>query len=278
MKTKRNLFLFIAAALTSLTATAQQQEDKDFLPDGIVTVEWRFNPFDYEEKPKNMAQLNARMFLNEKSAIRLGVGFGFHRDKDDQKNSKDTRCQDANNYDIINGETSIINKETSLKVAAGYEYHFAATGHLDFYVGAEAGYLGRFYSATKETATNTTNAKTMSGKLSLTRTSEYDNYKYSKSNADRTKFNEIGAELGITFNTGKKANGTYSRQNGKVLVSGTSTSANWVDTYSSDTGLTVHVDNINSKNNKTTADFVYDNTGTYTKIYIEPAIRIGWMF
>ena len=138
----------------------------------------------------------------------------------------------------------------------------------------------------------------MSGKLSLTRTSEYDNYKYSKSNADRTKFNEngffgtllagvdfyvyrklyIGAELGITFNTGKKANGTYSRQNGKVLVSGTSTSANWVDTYSSDTGLTVHVDNINSKNNKTTADFVYDNTGTYTKIYIEPAIRIGWMF
>ena len=298
MKTKRNLFLFIAAALTNLTATAQQQEDKDFLPDGIVTVEWRFNPFDYEEKPKNMAQLNARMFLNGKSAIRLGVGFGFHRDKDDQKNSKDTRCQDANNYDIINGETSIINKETSLKVAAGYEYHFAATGHLDFYVGAEAGYLGRFYSATKETATNTTNAKTMSGKLSLTRTSEYDNYKYSKSNADRTKFNEngffgtllagvdfyvyrklyIGAELGITFNTGKKANGTYSRQNGKVIVSGASTTANWVDTYSSDTGLTVHVDNINSKNNKTTADFVYDNTGTYTKIYIEPAIRIGWMF
>ena len=68
MKTKRNLFLFIAAALTNLTATAQQQEDKDFLPDGIVTVEWRFNPFDYEEKPKNMAQLNARMFLNGKTS------------------------------------------------------------------------------------------------------------------------------------------------------------------------------------------------------------------
>ena len=101
--------------------------------------------------------------------------------QDDQKNSKDTRSVDANNYDIINGETSIINKETSLKVAAGYEYHFAATGHLDFYVGAEAGYLGRFYSATKETATNTTNAKTMSGNLWLTRTSEYDNYKYSHS-------------------------------------------------------------------------------------------------
>ena len=75
---KKLLFL-TTLVLTSLTTFAQGSNDK--LPDGIMSLEWRYNPFDYEGKPVNMAQFYGRLFLNNKSVVRLGVGVGFDRDK-----------------------------------------------------------------------------------------------------------------------------------------------------------------------------------------------------
>ena len=292
----KKLFLIGAFVLTALFASAQDSGN-DYLPDGVLTVEWRFNPFDYEDKPKNMAQVNARLFLNEKHVVRLGVGVGYHRDKDENTTSKDTRNTDIKNYVAENSNKTTIDKETSLKIGLGYEYHFAYTGRLDMYAGVEAGYLGRFYSATQETKTNTTNVSTSGTTTQSTFTDFYNNLDYKKSNASRTKFNEngfygsvflgadfyvykklyVGAEMGICFNMAKKSNGTYTSDKGQVkTVDGTQTE-NWTEKYSSDTGATLRLDNI-SKTYKTTYDTVVENSGNNIRVYIEPAIRIGWMF
>ena len=77
----KKLLFIVGLALTSLTVSAQEQEVG--LPAGLFTLEWKFNPFDYESKPVKVAQLNARMFLNDKSAVRLGVGVGFDKDTDE---------------------------------------------------------------------------------------------------------------------------------------------------------------------------------------------------
>lgn len=293
----KKLILLTTFALIGLSASAQQEEN-DYLPDGILTLEWRFNPFDYEGKPKRMAEFNARMFLDAKDVIRLGIGFGFDRDKDEKNSNKDTRAADAKNYDVDRTSTTTINKETTLKIALGYEYHFANTGRLDFYVGAEAGYLGRFYNATKETSINTTNVTTSGSTTSTATVNEWTNYDYKKSNADRTKFNEngitasiftgidfyvykklyIGAELGITFNTGKKANGTYTKEDGRIASSNGTQTDNWTEKFSSETGATLRIDNLTKTYRTTVNDYAVDNSGKFTKLYIEPAIRIGWMF
>jgi len=292
--------IFFAAAMTlaTMTISAQNEEQKDYLPDGIYTVEWRFNPFDYESKPTNMAQLNGRLFLNDKSAVRAGIGFGLNNDKDETAVNKDSRASSASNYDIENTNTTTKNQEMSLKLAIGYEYHFASTGCLDFYAGAEAGYLGRFYSATKNVNSMTTNVTTAGNTVIKTQSVGTEDYEYTKSNADRTKFNEdnffgtvftgidfyvykklyVGAELGLTFSMGKKANGSYTSEITKRTVVGANETANWTQSYSSENGATVYIDHLNSNNNKTTCDYVTDHSGSLTKIYIEPAIRIGWMF
>lgn len=295
---KKTTFALLLA-MTSLTATAQEEgQQNDYLPDGMFTLEWRFNPFDYESKPTNMSQLNGRLFLDEKNAVRVSVGFGYNTDKDEEKKDLDTRLTDGNNYDVENTTTAIKNNETSLKLAIGYEYHFASTGRLDFYGGLEGGYIGRFYSATKESSTTKTNVATVSGTSTKTQSQQQQSYEYDKSNADRTKFNEngffatlftgidfyvykklyIGAELGLTFNSGKKANGTYTMTESMLSYVGANETANWNKSFSSENGATVYVDNMNKKNNKTTYDYAVDNSGTYSKLYIEPAIRIGWIF
>ena len=292
----KKIFLLSAVAVSSIAATAQT-DDGDYLPDGMVTVEWKFNPFDYEEKPKNMAQLTARMFLDAKNAVRLTAGIGFSRDKDENSNNKDTRQYDSKNYDLENSNTTLVNKETTLKIGIGYEYLLASAGRLDFYAGGEAGYLGRFYSATKETSTNSTNVSTLGTTVNVYNSTEFDNLEYEKSNADRTKFNEngfyatlftgvdfyvykklyIGAELGLTFNTAKKANGTYTENKGKVTTNGGVQSANWTENYSSETGVTMHIDNL-ARTYTRTVGYVNEHTGNTLKLYIEPAIKIGWMF
>lgn len=248
-------FLFILGlALTSLTVSAQEEEETSGLPDGVFALEWRFNPFTYESKPVNLAQLTGRLFLNEKSVIRLGLGIGYDKDKDENNTS--------NSQDVVN------NDALTLKVGLGYEYHFANTGALDFYAGVEGGYLGRFYSATQEYSETTTSGETTYV--------NYANTEYEKRNSDGDKVNEngfygtvftgidfyvykklyIGAELGLTFNTATKKAGNYTQ------VSGTKTILN---------GNLVSDDATKYSSNA-------DIKGTTTKVYIEPAIRIGWMF
>lgn len=274
----KKLLFIVGLALTSLTVSAQEQEVG--LPAGLFTLEWKFNPFDYESKPVKVAQLNARLFLNDKSAVRLGVGVGFDRDTDENTFSETV---EASKIDTI---SKITNDALTLRFSLGYEYHFANTGRLDFYAGLEGGYLGRFYSATKEYT------KTTIPSSSTTSNVHYENTEYNKRNSEGDKLNEngifgtiftgidfyvykklyIGAELGVTFNTGKKKNGNYTKVTGNKEIIGDTVFPGLTTKYSSETGI--YTDSTGKVENRP----IYETKGTYTKVYIEPAIRIGWMF
>lgn len=276
----KKLLFIVSLALTSLTVSAQEQEVG--LPAGLFTLEWKFNPFDYESKPVKVAQLNARMFLNDNSAVRLGAGVGFDKDTDEHSsNSKEGTT-------TTESTSKVTNNALTLRFSLGYEYHFANTGRLDFYGGLEGGYLGRFYSATKEISSTQTTPETTSSLIYY----NYENTEYKKRNSDGDKLNEngifasiftgidyyiykklyIGAELGVTFNTGKKKNGNYTEVTGhRESINGNIVDER-VKKYSSETGITTNYDGT------TTQGPVTETKGTYTKVYIEPSIRIGWMF
>ena len=275
----KKLLFIVSLALTSLTVSAQEQEVG--LPAGLFTLEWKFNPFDYESKPVKVAQLNARMFLNDNSAVRLGAGVGF--DKDTDENSSNSKAGTS----TTESSSKVTNNALTLRFSLGYEYHFANTGRLDFYGGLEGGYLGRFYSATKEISSTQTTPETTSSLIYY----NYENTEYKKRNSDGDKLNEngifasvftgidyyiykklyIGAELGITFNTGKKKNGNYTEVKGYRETIGTAVEEK-VKKYSSETGITINYDG------STTQGPVTETKGSYTKVYVEPSIRIGWMF
>ena len=236
----KKLLFIVGLALTSLTVSAQEQEVG--LPAGLFTL--KFNPFDYESKPVKVAQLNARMFLNDKSAVRLGVGVGFNRDDDEYSELDRISAKDS--------ISKITNNALTLRFSLGYEYHFANTGRLDFYGGIEGGYLGRFYSATEDLSATRTEVETTS---TIT---YYDYWKteYNKRNSEGDKLNEngifasvftgidyyiykklyIGAELGLTFNTGKKKNGSSTEVEGHRQTIGTTVSES-ASKYSSETGI-----------------------------------------
>jgi hypothetical protein len=267
----KKLFIVLGLALTGLTASAQDEESEG-LPDGVLAVEWSYNPIKYDAKPFTLAEIKARLFLNAKSAVRLSVGFGWDSDKDE--NSITTPSEKSVS------KTTTNNYATTVKAGLGYEYHFGNIGKLDLYGGVEGGYLGRFFSADKETL------KTVTASSTAISTYE-DNFEYKKRNADGDKQNEtgfygtlfagfdfyvykqlyIGAELGVTFNTGKQSGGNYTqvhnyRMNGLLHSS---------SIYTSETGTTV-------QDGVTTYGPIEENTTKYNRVNIEPAIRIGWLF
>ena len=290
---KKLLFL-TTLVLTSLTTFAQGSNDK--LPDGIMSLEWRYNPFDYEGKPVNMAQFYGRLFLNNKSVVRLGVGVGFDRDKQEGSWNKNTSSVNANYYDIEHMDSIKESNELTLKLSVGYEYHFANTGRLDFYAGAEGGFLGKFCSGSYAKSVNNTNVTVLLGNKNTVNNADYTNIDYTKMTPDN-KVNEmgmfatvftgvdffvykglyLGAELGITFNTGKKKNGNYTQETIKQTVVGADVTKHITSKYSTETGNTITTDHVNNTTT-TTPSYAREHTGTYTKVYFEPVIRLGWMF
>ena len=87
----------------------------------------------------------------------------------------------------------------------------------------------------------------------------------------------LGAELGITFNTGKKKNGNYTQETIKQTVVGADVTKHITSKYSTETGNTITTDHVNNTTT-TTPSYAREHTGTYTKVYFEPVIRLGWMF
>ncbi len=286
----KKLLCMLAFAMMTLTAAAQEEEEG--LPDGILALEWNFNPFDYESKPVKVAEIRARMFFDAKNALRFGVGVGFDNNTDENSSVLNTQPIDNQNYKITEDRTKITNNAITVKVSLGYEYHFASTGKLDFYGGLSAGYLGRFYSATKQITNDYSEVSFSAGSTSTTNTHKYENTDYEKCNSDQNKFNEhgifgtvftgidfyvykklyIGAELGVTYNMGKTLNGTYTQVKGtRKSLNGTAYEDS-ATKYSSETGITI------SSSGTTAYGEVKDHTGKFNKVYIEPSIRIGWMF
>lgn len=291
-------FIFTSVlALTGMVAAAQSDYQ---LPDGLLAIELQANPFSNDFNTFKMGELKARLFLDNKSVVRIGVGIGIDSDKDESSNTYDNRSQDPDNYTIETESKSVKTNQFMLKLSAGYEYHFANAGRLDFYAGAEAGYEANFYSGTSNTSYNKSTVRTYGPAESEMQTTTYTNLDYKKRTpGDNPKYNEhsifanlftgvdfyvykglyIGTELGLSFKSGKEKNGYYTEVKGSKTVQGANTTIDWVENYSSETGIRNHMDYL-SKEVTSTVNPVTDHSGSTTKlkIYVEPAIRIGWLF
>ena len=284
-------------------ASAQEEEKTGYqLPDGVVAVELQVNPFSNDFTTFKMAELKGRLFLNNKSVIRLALGLGYDTDTDEKNDQTDTRTPGSVNYTFGTTQTKTDKTQTALKIGVGYEYHFANYGRMDFYVGAEAGYEAKFYSGNKNTVTSVTNSSNGYGALPsaiVTSTNTNEKIAYNKMLPDGSKYNDhsiyaniftgldfyvykslyIGTELGISFKTSKSQNGFYDRNTMEQSYRGAIMTSNWSETYSSETGISTKVDYLFGQTTVTGGNVTdHSSRSTKVKIYVEPAIRLGWFF
>lgn len=332
-KTNMKAFLKMTAVfvltLMSTQAKAQQNEPYLYIPlQGTVTTEVMFNPFSSSSETFKLSGLKTRFFITDRDAIRLNVSYDIDNFTTNNSSSFSNKFDDQNNYEIWNEESEIISKNSTLKLALGYEYHFNTYGRLDLYAGCEVGYEKTFRSGEKNvTRSSETESVNSYGENNKTTSSYSDNIKYDGMSLDANgnlqyekygffaniftgmdfyiyKGLYIGTELGISFASGKTNNsGTYTQsydensnttriyQNDNVKeITRNTERTSW--TYSPEAGkhgvrVTTTTTDINGKID-TVSDRVeihetgsiadaYTNT-TKLKVYIEPALRLGWRF
>ena len=295
--------LFFFAVCFSLFTVANAQTD--FAPEkGDFAVELGFggDSFKFNE---NM--LKARWFISNRNAVRLKLGFGI-----DNKSTKSTISDnpiDTKNTNVINEQKDIKDKKTDFSFMLGYEYHLYRKGRFDVYAGIEMGYSMEKYSGS-ETLVRTESMYDASNRISRTYTDNYSidfvNQSCDGRNTSMNSFNTnffagfdvyvwknlyLGAELGFSIKNGKSPN-YYRKGNEKEVTTnyyyGTpnyhiTTTDNTVfgedaDVITTSTSSTLPgftptsptITNQANANNKT--------TNTNFKLYVEPAIRIGWKF
>lgn len=115
-----------AALLAGAAVCAQAQET--FTPEaGDFSVEIQFNPFSDNFKTFKIDQLEGRYFFSNQDALRFGIGFGVHTDK--QTPNPDS-------------QSNIWSKDRtgSFSIGLGYERHFFNYKRVDIYAGAGIGF------------------------------------------------------------------------------------------------------------------------------------------
>ena len=139
----RRIMIFGLALFGAVSMWAQE-------PEGKFGMELLFNPFSNDFNTFKMGELKGRYFLNEKSAVRFGVGFGIDNETTTDVESYNSKFEDdVNSYTISNKETETKINKSSLKLSLGYEHHVFTKGRLDVYVGGELGWEGKFFSGEK---------------------------------------------------------------------------------------------------------------------------------
>ena len=291
----KKLLVLLAVCAGVTTATAQELPKK-----GSIVTEIGFTPFKSsgETFKLNDAMLKFRYFVTDKDVVRLKLGVGIDNNTTD--NATFTHPQDLSGYNVqvVDNSTKTTNKKSDIQIMLGYERHFAPTGRFDVYAGAEIGFEWNNRSGSVEENGLTTGY----------RNSKLDYTEQSAKNTDYTDMTPdgelsshafkggvfagldfyiykglyIGTELGISFTSGKSPNGYYSYNESTVKTnsSGVVTYAQNVS-YSGDTGLTTTNTTIN--NNTTTTISAQqasttERSATKLKLYVEPAIRLGWKF
>lgn len=305
----RKIMIFGLALFGAVSMWAQQNEGK-------FGMELLFNPFSDDFETFKMSELKGRYFLNEKSAVRFGIGFGIDNTTTTDTESFNNKFDDdVNSYTISNKETETKINKSSLKLSLGYEHHVFTKGRFDVYLGGELGWEGKFFSGEKDETTNEESKQT-NGTNSYTTTTRMVNshYEYEKMTPNN-EYNEsrffvnaftgvdfyiykglyIGTELGISFSNGKSLNGTYTHDYSEDAVTkhisvGRTDKETYVKktSYSSETGMTIGEESrtysSNSGNNyendiKQAGNVTdYESSNTKLEIYVEPALRIGWRF
>ena len=291
----KKLLVLLAVCAGVTTATAQELPKK-----GSIVTEIGFTPFKSsgETFKLNDAMLKFRYFVTDKDVVRLKLGVGIDNNTTD--NATFTHPQDLSGYNVqvVDNSTKTTNKKSDIQIMLGYERHFAPTGRFDVYAGAEIGFEWNNRSGSVEENELTT--RYSNSKLDYTEQSAR-NTDYTDMTPDGELSSHafkggvfagldfyiykglyIGTELGISFTSGKSPNGYYSYNESSVTTnsSGVVTYAQ-NKSYSGDTGLTTTNTTIN--NNTTTTISAQqasttERSATKLKLYVEPAIRLGWKF
>lgn len=291
----KKLLVLLAVCAGVTTATAQELPKK-----GSIVTEIGFTPFKSsgETFKLNDAMLKFRYFVTDKDVVRLKLGVGIDNNTTD--NATFTHPQDLSGYnvEVVDNSTKTTNKKSDIQIMLGYERHFAPTGRFDVYAGAEIGFEWNNRSGSVEENGLTTGYS--NSKLDYTVQSAR-NTDYTDMTPDGELSSHafkggvfagldfyiykglyIGTELGISFTSGKSPNGysSYNESTVKTNSSGVVTYAQNVS-YSGDTGLTTTNTTIN--NNTTTTISAQqasttERSATKLKLYVEPAIRLGWKF
>lgn len=291
----KKLLVLLAVCAGVTTATAQELPEK-----GSIVTEIGFTPFKSsgETFKLNDAMLKFRYFVTDKDVVRLKLGVGIDNNTTD--NATFTHPQDLSGYNVqvVDNSTKTTNKKSDIQIMLGYERHFAPTGRFDVYAGAEIGFEWNNRSGSVEENGLTTGYS--NSKLDYTVQSAR-NTDYTDMTPDGELSSHafkggvfagldfyiykglyIGTELGISFTSGKSPNGYYSYNYSSVETnsSGVVTYAR-NESYSGDTGLTTTNTTIN--NNTTTTISAQqasttERSATKLKLYVEPAIRLGWKF
>lgn len=291
----KKLLVLLAVCAGVTTATAQELPQK-----GSIVTEIGFTPFKSsgETFKLNDAMLKFRYFVTDKDVVRLKLGVGIDNNTTD--NATFTHPQDLSGYNVqvVDNSKKTTNKKSDIQIMLGYERHFAPTGRFDVYAGAEIGFEWNNRSGSVEENGLTTGYS--NSKLDYTVQSAR-NTDYTDMTPDGELSSHafkggvfagldfyiykglyIGTELGISFTSGKSPNGYYSYNYSSVETnsSGVVTYAR-NESYSGDTGLTTTNTTIN--NNTTTTISAQqasttERSATKLKLYVEPAIRLGWKF
>ena len=291
----KKLLVLLAVCAGVTTATAQELPKK-----GSIVTEIGFTPFKSsgETFKLNDAMLKFRYFVTDKDVVRLKLGVGIDNNTTD--NATFTHPQDLSGYnvEVVDNSTKTTNKKSDIQIMLGYERHFAPTGRFDVYAGAEIGFewnnrsgsieengLTKGYSNSKldytvQGARNTDYTDmTPDGELS---SHAFKGGVFAGLDFYIYKGLYIGTELGISFTSGKSPNG-YSSYNYSSVTTNSSGVVTYAlnESYSGDTGLTTTNTTIN--NNTTTTISAQqasttERSATKLKLYVEPAIRLGWKF
>lgn len=130
---KKMILMGVALLGMAFGASAQQKDcckvnDNCCLPKaGDVSLEVQFNPFSNNFQTFKIDQLQGRYFLGDKDAVRFGLGFGVHTDKE-------TPAPDSQSDEWTK------NRKGNFSINLGYERHFFNFKRVDLYAGAGLGF------------------------------------------------------------------------------------------------------------------------------------------
>lgn len=250
--------------------------------------------------------------------LKVGLGYDNDTDETTTDyDSRKVTNQDASDYYTSTTNNSTKSKQTALKLALGYENHFVNTGRLDFYAGAEVGWEAKFYSGNINSTSRviTHNGSDITETLEYSKysfdkmspmdvpegflapsitdqdapTLDYSQAKHNENILFASLFTGvdffiykglyIGTELGVSFKTGKQKSGSWTYES-------LDASTGYKTIFDSKTGNLIQINPTYKGNNgdkgvvQTEKRYVdhFTSKSSNLKVYVEPALRIGWFF
>lgn len=315
---KKSIVALFAVALMATSAQAQESYNTGkFNP---LSVDVNLNLFGNNFNNLNLDRLNVRYFLNNQSAIRVQLGFGASNNKN--KPETKTLIIPANATELDKNGTYTINttniedtyKENFFSLSVGYEIHNNLSDKIDIYGGGLLGFSLESFSETTITENHTEAQTVNSGNYSFRTSDTRSTTKYfnSDDNGNQNTFAltaavfggadfylyknlYVGAELGLSYAYGKKANGYTENEEKRSTKTKTGTDKNTINYTSeqtttikgsSKTGITETntVNTVGTQSPTTSKTYTYSTINNRTNTFnviglgIEPSFHIGIRF